>query len=130
MEGRRTNVPDKPDTELLLRGLRQYAPDAELRFESLAAAFGRGLSWYARLWCAVLLGRTAADPPRAIEVLASGLADPEFRVRVAVLGALARAGGSLALPLLRQVAADQGERGLVHNAAIKALGKVGGASRG
>ncbi len=38
----------KPDTASLLAGLRQYAPDAELRFESLAAAFGRGLPWYAR----------------------------------------------------------------------------------
>ncbi len=120
----------KPDTASLLAGLRQYAPDAELRFESLAAAFGRGLPWYARSWCAVLLGRTATDPARAVEVLTRGLDDPEFRVRVSALGALARAGGPLALPLLWRVAADRAERGTVRNAAVKALGKVGGVGRG
>src|SRR5947207_888856 len=118
----RMSLLDKPDTEQLLLGVREYAPDTELRFESLATTFRRGLPWYARLWCAVLLGRTATDATRAVEVLAEGLSDPEFRVRVAVVGALARAGGSVALPLLQRVASDPTERGLVRNAAVKALG--------
>jgi len=116
----------KLDTESLLRGLRDYAPDAELLFDSLTAVFSRELPWYARLWCAVLLGRTATDPANAVEVLGRGLSDPESHVRVAVLGALARAGGPLALPLLREVANNRGQRGLVRNAAIKAIGKVNG----
>lgn len=119
----------KPDTQTLLAGLRQYAPVVELRFESLAAAFVGGLPWYARVWCAVLLGRTAADPVGAVEVLGGGLSDPEPHVRAAVVGALGRAGGPLALPLLRRVAADRAERGRVRNAAVRALGKVVGASR-
>jgi HEAT repeat protein len=65
-----------------------------------------------------------------VEVLTRGLDDPEFRVRVSALGALARAGGPLALPLLWRVAADRAERGTVRNAAVKALGKVGGVGRG
>src|SRR5206468_4217174 len=87
--GHMTDALAKSDTESLLRGLREYAPDAELRFESLAVVFARELPWYARLWCVVLLGRTAADPARAVEVLGRGLLDAEFRVRAAVLGALA-----------------------------------------
>src|SRR5262249_61937561 len=43
---------------------------------------------------------------------------------------LARAGGPLALPLLRTVAADPAERGLVRNAAVKAVGKGIGSGRG
>lgn len=120
-----TDVLARQDTRSMLRALREHAPDAELRFESLAAVFEQDLPWYARLWCAVLLGRTGTDPARAVAVLSRGLADPEFRVRVAVLGALARAGGTLAVPLIRQVADNPMERGLVHNAAVKAFGKVG-----
>jgi HEAT repeat protein len=123
------DVLERPDTGLLLRALRNYAPEAELRFESLAGVFRCGLPWYARLWCAVLLGRTAQDPARAVDVLRGGLSDPESRVRLAVIGALARAGGSLALPLLRQVASDRTESGLIHNAAVRALGKAGNASK-
>jgi HEAT repeat protein len=57
-----------------------------------------------------------------LAVLGKALADPEWRVRAAVVGALARVGGGLAQPLLRRVAQDPHEHGNIRRAAARALG--------
>jgi HEAT repeat protein len=122
-----TDVLDRPDTAELLSGLRNYATDAELRFDSLAIVFDRDLPWYAKLWCAVLIGKVATEPERAVEVLRRGMSHSESHVRVAVIGALGRVGGAHALELLKRTANDRNERGRVRNAAVKALGRIIGA---
>jgi len=115
-------VVNRSDTQALLHGLRQYAPDATLAFDSLSKVFARQLPWYARMWCAALIGRTATDPVGAVAFLGGSLTDPEFRIRAAAIGALARVGGDGALTLLRGVAQDRHERGNLRRAAARGLG--------
>src|SRR5262249_1774156 len=123
------SVLDRPDTPQLLSALQYYAPDAELRFDSLASVFDRDLPWWVKLWCAGLIGRTASDPERAVEVLRPAISHPEPHLRAAVMGALARAGGAHAAELLKRIASDNAERGKVRNAAVKGLARIVGSGR-
>ena len=117
-------VLERTDTPEMLKAVQDYVSEAKLTFSSLADAIARDIPWYAKGWCAVLLGRTAGERDDLLAILGSALSHAEPYVRECAIGALAQSSSTRALPQLVAIAEDQGQKGKVRNAAMKAVRKL------
>lgn len=117
-------VLERIDTPSMLKAVQDYVPETRLTFSSLAGAIARDIPWYAKGWCAVLLGRTAGERDDLLAILRSALSHPESYVRECAIGALAQSATTRALPDLVAIAEDKGQKCKVRNAAMKAVRKL------